>query len=47
MEYVPVVQVTNLVLTMVELKARGLWLVGTEADGQQLYYEADLTGPKG
>ncbi|NLN17435.1 MAG: 23S rRNA (guanosine(2251)-2'-O)-methyltransferase RlmB [Firmicutes bacterium] len=46
-EYVPVVQVTNLVRTMVELKARGLWLAGAEADGQQLYYEADLTGPIG
>ena len=44
-EYVPVVQATNLVRTMEELKTRGLWIAGAEADGQQLYYEADLTGP--
>jgi 23S rRNA (guanosine2251-2'-O)-methyltransferase len=44
-EYVPVVQVTNLVRTMEELKTKGLWVAGAEADGEQLYYQADLTGP--
>ncbi|MGI6038134.1 MAG: 23S rRNA (guanosine(2251)-2'-O)-methyltransferase RlmB [Limnochordia bacterium] len=46
-EYVPVVQVTNLVRTMEELKGRGLWLAGAEADGELLYFQADLKGPLG
>lgn len=32
-EYVPVVQVTNIVDTINELKGRHVWVVGTDADG--------------
>ncbi|HEX6922668.1 MAG TPA: 23S rRNA (guanosine(2251)-2'-O)-methyltransferase RlmB [Bacillales bacterium] len=42
LEYVPVVRVTNLARTMDELKKRGLWFAGTDADGKQDYREADF-----
>lgn len=43
---VPVVQVTNLVQTLKELKDRGAWVVGVENDpAAQPYDEADLAGP--
>jgi 23S rRNA (guanosine2251-2'-O)-methyltransferase len=45
-EHLLVVQVTNLVRTMEELKARGLWIVGLEDVPQaQLCYQSDLTMP--
>ncbi len=47
-EHARVAQITNLVQTMVELKAEGIWLAGLEATpGAQLYTEADLSGPLG
>jgi 23S rRNA (guanosine2251-2'-O)-methyltransferase len=45
-EHLLVAQVTNLVRTMKELKAQGLWMVGLEDVPQaQLYYQADLVMP--
>jgi len=41
---VPVIAVTNLARTLRDLKARGVWIVGAEADGESLF-DADLTGP--
>jgi 23S rRNA (guanosine2251-2'-O)-methyltransferase len=41
---VPVIAVTNLARALRDLKARGLWIVGADAGGENLY-EADLTGP--
>ena len=41
---VPVITVTNLARTLEELKARGVWCVAADSDGESLY-EADLTGP--
>ncbi|MCL2873142.1 MAG: 23S rRNA (guanosine(2251)-2'-O)-methyltransferase RlmB [Betaproteobacteria bacterium] len=41
---VPVITVTNLARTLEELKARGVWCVAADSDGENLY-EADLTGP--
>lgn len=38
-EYIPVVQVTNLARTMDELKERGLWFFGTDASGSDHYNE--------
>jgi 23S rRNA (guanosine2251-2'-O)-methyltransferase len=38
-EYIPVVRVTNIARTMEELKERGLWFVGTDADGTHDYRE--------
>ena len=42
-EYVKIVQVTNLVETMKELKKQGFWIVGTDMDGTD-YEEIDYRG---
>lgn len=44
-EYVPVARVTNLAQTMEKLKEAGFWIVGSDAQGNMKYYEADLQGP--
>ena len=44
-ETTPVVTVTNLVRTLKLLKDAGLWVVGADAEGEKLSYEADLKGP--
>jgi 23S rRNA (guanosine2251-2'-O)-methyltransferase len=41
---VPVIAVTNLARTLRDLKARGVWIIGTETSGESLF-EADVTGP--
>ena len=41
---VPVVTVTNLARTLGDLKERGIWVVGTDVDGENVF-EADLSGP--
>jgi 23S rRNA (guanosine2251-2'-O)-methyltransferase len=43
---VPVIAVTNLARALRELKERGVWLLGAEAEGESIY-AADLTGPIG
>ncbi|WP_409021542.1 23S rRNA (guanosine(2251)-2'-O)-methyltransferase RlmB [Dellaglioa sp. P0083] len=43
-EYMPVARVTNLVNTVNELKKAGLWVFGTDMDGQD-YREWDAKGP--
>ena len=43
-ENMPVVQVTNLVRTIEDLKEKGIWIGAADMDGET-YYEADLTGP--
>jgi 23S rRNA (guanosine2251-2'-O)-methyltransferase len=40
-----VVTVTNLVRTLKLLKDAGVWVVGADAAGEKLAYEADLKGP--
>ncbi|HBR02839.1 MAG TPA: 23S rRNA (guanosine(2251)-2'-O)-methyltransferase RlmB [Ruminiclostridium sp.] len=45
MEYVPVARVSNLVQTLRQLKEKGLWIIGADMEGQNNYYDADLTGP--
>ncbi|MBK9608294.1 MAG: 23S rRNA (guanosine(2251)-2'-O)-methyltransferase RlmB [Betaproteobacteria bacterium] len=42
---VPVIAVTNLARTMRELKTRGIWLVGADADAPESLFTADLSGP--
>lgn len=44
-EYVPVARVANLVQTIDMLKERGLWVVGADAGGPDLYWRARLDGP--
>lgn len=46
-EHIPVVQVTNIVRTIDGLKERGLWIVGGVAEGGEVIYHQDLTGPLG
>lgn len=45
-ETTPVVTVTNLVRSLKLLQEAGLWVVGADAAGGKLAYEADLTGPR-
>ncbi len=45
-EYVDVVQVTNLVSTLKELKEHGYWVIGLEMEGSVDYKEQDYTGKK-
>lgn len=44
MEYLPVARITNMVQTIEKLKERGIWVVGADMDGQDYYYQANLTG---
>ncbi len=44
-ETVPVIAVTNLARTMRDLKERGVWLVGGDAEGTESLFDADLSGP--
>jgi 23S rRNA (guanosine2251-2'-O)-methyltransferase len=42
---VPVISVTNLARTMRDLKERGVWLIGTDADAQESLFDVELGGP--
>ena len=44
-EYVPVVKVVNIVQTLEELKQNGIWVIGAEAGGEQIFWDADLARP--
>lgn len=44
-EVISLVAVTNLARTLEKLQAKGVWLVGTAGEAQQMLYELDLTGP--
>ncbi len=44
-EYVPVARVANLTQTMEKLKSLGIWVVGADAGGRELYWQARLDGP--
>jgi len=43
--HVPVARVPNLPALLDDLKKRGIWVFGTEADGPTALYDADLKGP--
>ena len=43
--YVPVVQIGNIVQTLRSLKNQGFWIVGADLDGESLYFETDLDRP--
>jgi 23S rRNA (guanosine2251-2'-O)-methyltransferase len=45
--YLPIIQITNLVQTLEQLKDHGLWIVGLDVEGKQSIYEADLSLPLG
>jgi 23S rRNA (guanosine2251-2'-O)-methyltransferase len=46
-EHLKIARVKNLAHTMEELKERGLWLVGAEGGGQEMWYDFDYTIPVG
>jgi 23S rRNA (guanosine2251-2'-O)-methyltransferase len=46
-ERMPFVSITNLARLIGELRARGLWLVGTVIGGGESLYKMDLKGPLG
>ena len=41
--YIPVCRVTNLAMTLEDLKKWGIWVIGTASTAQQRYTNADLT----
>lgn len=43
--YLPVCRIGNIQQTLKYLKEKGFWVVGTDMDGERLYYEANLKGP--
>jgi 23S rRNA (guanosine2251-2'-O)-methyltransferase len=45
LEYVPVVKVVNISNTLAELKKSGVWVVGAEAGGATVYWDADFARP--
>ena len=44
-EHLPVARVANLRSALEELKAAGLWVYGTAADGDHTLWQTDLSGP--
>lgn len=44
-EHVPVVQVANIVQTLIQLKQRGFWIAGADMSTEQTCWDTDLTGP--
>lgn len=44
-EYVPVARVTNIARTIDYLKECGLWIAGAHGGAQEVYWDADFTGP--
>jgi 23S rRNA (guanosine2251-2'-O)-methyltransferase len=44
-EFIPLATVTNLARVLEALKARGIWVVGTESGAPQTLYQADLNRP--
>lgn len=42
---VPVITVTNLARCLRDLKSRGVWLLGTDPNGEESMFSADLSGP--
>ncbi|OGR08280.1 MAG: 23S rRNA (guanosine(2251)-2'-O)-methyltransferase RlmB [Deltaproteobacteria bacterium RIFOXYB12_FULL_58_9] len=43
--HLPIARVTNLRRALEDAKRAGLWVMGTAAEGQEVIYDVDLTGP--
>jgi 23S rRNA (guanosine2251-2'-O)-methyltransferase len=39
--HMPVAKVTNIAMTLDELKQHGIWVVGTDVEGDKMYYDVD------
>lgn len=46
-EHMKIAQVSNIVQTMDELKAKGLWLYGADAEAEKSYSDTEMTGSIG
>lgn len=46
-EHIPVARVTNISQTLELLKKKGLWIVGTALEAEQMCYDCDLKGSLG
>ncbi len=46
-EHLKIAKAVNLRAAIDELKEKGLWIVGTDVDGEKTIYKQDLTGPIG
>ena len=44
-EVVPFIQVTNLSRTLKHIQQKGVWVIGTAGEAEQLIYDCKLTGP--
>ena len=44
-EIIPLITVTNLARTLRRLQDEGVWILGADAEGDQYYYQADLSVP--
>lgn len=44
-EHVPCCRVNNLAQALGTMKKAGIWIAGTDAAGQDVYTESDLSGP--
>ena len=42
---VPFIQVTNLSRTLKQLQDKGVWVIGTAGEAEQLIYDCKLSGP--
>ncbi len=45
LEHTRIAKVTNIAVELDRLKEKGLWVFGTDADGETLYHQGDLKGP--
>jgi 23S rRNA (guanosine2251-2'-O)-methyltransferase len=45
--HIPIARVTNITKAIETLKEKGLWIAGTDASGDSIYYDANLKGPMG
>ncbi len=44
-DVIPLIHVTNLARTLVDIQQQGVWVVGTAGEATQLVYDCDLSGP--
>ncbi len=44
-DVIPLIQVTNLARTLVDIQQQGVWVVGTAGEASQLVYDCDFKGP--
>jgi 23S rRNA (guanosine2251-2'-O)-methyltransferase len=44
-EHIPIARVTNLTRTIEQLKEAGLWIIGTDVQGNTIYDQFDYHGP--